>query len=156
MDNIMFAEVNFPLLDKSTAAKEILAIPEKFSFWDEYRNTLMIPLMSKGGMSASNSIPGEFKWNDGSIYYGAVRNDLLNGQGTYIWSDGKEYKGQWKDNMKNGLGKEVYQDQSIYEGTYVNNKRHISGKLMKSNKEYYEGEFDNNLIDGKGKYNQIY
>jgi hypothetical protein len=64
MDNIMFAEVNFPLLDKSTAASEILAIPKKFSFWDEYRNTLMIPLMSKGGMLASNSIAGEFKWND--------------------------------------------------------------------------------------------
>ena len=60
MDNIMFAEVNFPLLDKAKAAAEILAIPEKFSFWDEYRNTLMIPLMSKGGMLASNSILGEF------------------------------------------------------------------------------------------------
>jgi len=62
--NIMFAEVDFPKLNKEQATAEILAIPEKFSFWDDYRNTLMIPLMSKGGMVVSNSIQGEFKWND--------------------------------------------------------------------------------------------
>ena len=62
--NIMFAEVDFPKLNKEQATAEILSIPEKFSFWDDYRNTLMIPLMSKGGMVASNSIQGEFKWND--------------------------------------------------------------------------------------------
>jgi hypothetical protein len=62
MDNVMFARVNFALLDKAAAAKQILDIPDKFSFWDVYRNTKMIPLMSKGGMVASNSIPGEFNW----------------------------------------------------------------------------------------------
>jgi hypothetical protein len=62
MDKIMFAEVNFPLLDKVSATSEILAIPKKFSFWDDYRNTLMIPLMSKSEISASNNISGEFKW----------------------------------------------------------------------------------------------
>jgi hypothetical protein len=62
MDNVMFARVNFALLDKTAAAKQILDIPDKFSFWDVYRNTKMIPLMSKGGMLASNSIPGEFNW----------------------------------------------------------------------------------------------
>ena len=66
MDNIMFAEVNFPMLDKANAAAEILAIPKKFSFWEDYRNTQMIPLMSKGGMVASNRITGELKWNDHS------------------------------------------------------------------------------------------
>jgi hypothetical protein len=61
--NILFAEISLPALDKVTAAREILAIPENFSFWDNYRNTRMIPLMSKGGIIASNHIPGEFKWN---------------------------------------------------------------------------------------------
>jgi hypothetical protein len=62
--DIMFARVNFAILDKAEAAKQILAIPDKFSFWDNYRNTKMIPLMSKGGMLASNSIPGEFNWTN--------------------------------------------------------------------------------------------
>ena len=61
--NLLFAQVNFPSLDKIEAAKQILAIPKKFSFWDDYRNTRMIPLMSKGELIASNSLPGEFNWN---------------------------------------------------------------------------------------------
>lgn len=61
--DILFAEVNLPSIDKVEATKQILAIPNRFSFWDDYRHTKMIPLMSKGGMLASNSIPGEFSWN---------------------------------------------------------------------------------------------
>ena len=61
--NILFARVDLPTLDQADAARQILSIPDKFSFWDEYRHTKMIPLMSKGGMIASNSLPGEFNWN---------------------------------------------------------------------------------------------
>jgi hypothetical protein len=61
-DNLMFASVDLPVLDKTEAAKQLLALPDKCSFWDDYRNIKMITLMSKGGMSASNSLPGEFKW----------------------------------------------------------------------------------------------
>ena len=61
-DNILFASVNLPILDKSKAATQILAIPNKFSFWDNYRHTKMIPLMSKGGMKVSNALTGEFTW----------------------------------------------------------------------------------------------
>jgi hypothetical protein len=61
--NLLFAKVNLPALDQKEAANQILNIPDKFSFWDNYRHTKMIPLMSKGGMIASNSLPGEFNWN---------------------------------------------------------------------------------------------
>ena len=60
--NILFASVSLPILDKAEAAKQLLALPERYSFWDDYRNIKMIPLMSKGGMVASNSLPGEFNW----------------------------------------------------------------------------------------------
>jgi hypothetical protein len=63
-DNLLFARVNLPTLNQAEAAKQILNIPDKFSFWDDYRYTKMIPLMSKGGMIASNSLPGEFVWNN--------------------------------------------------------------------------------------------
>lgn len=61
-NNILFASVKLPVLDKLVAATQILAIPDRFSFWDDYRHTKMIPLMSKGGMKSSNDIAGEFKW----------------------------------------------------------------------------------------------
>lgn len=61
-DNLLFASVDLVALDQKQAAKEILALPDKYSFWDDYRHTKMIPLMSKGGMLASNSLPGEFNW----------------------------------------------------------------------------------------------
>jgi hypothetical protein len=63
-DNLLFAQVNLPILNQTEAAKQILSIPDKFSFWDDYRHTKMIPLMSKGGMIASNNFPGEFNWNN--------------------------------------------------------------------------------------------
>ena len=62
-DNLLFASVNLVALDQKEAAKQILNIPDRYSFWDDYRHTKMIPLMSKGGMVASNHIPGEFTWN---------------------------------------------------------------------------------------------
>lgn len=68
-DDILFATVDsLPSLDKEKAAKEILALPESYSWWDTYRGVKMIPLMTKNGMSAkegsSNSRQGEFSWTE--------------------------------------------------------------------------------------------
>ena len=65
-DHLMFANVYMPTLNKEQAVKEILALPDRFSFWDEYRYTKMIPLMTKQGQGsaqgASNYKLGEFTW----------------------------------------------------------------------------------------------
>jgi hypothetical protein len=65
-DHLMFASVNFPLLDKEKAAESILSLPDSVSFWDDYRYTKMIPLMTKQGQGsiqgASNQRLGEFIW----------------------------------------------------------------------------------------------
>jgi len=60
--NLLFAQVDLPVLDKKLAAEQILAIPNRYSFWDNYRSTKMIPLMTKSGMEASNHVSGEFNW----------------------------------------------------------------------------------------------
>lgn len=66
LDNLLFGSVNLPILDRATAAKEILSIDDTYSFWDEYRYTKMIPLMTKTGSygktGASNHNGGEFSW----------------------------------------------------------------------------------------------
>lgn len=68
MDNILFASVDLPLLDKQKAVKDILSIDGRFWFWDEYRATNMLPLMTKGALigasGAQNSRHGSFEWTD--------------------------------------------------------------------------------------------
>ena len=67
-DHLMFANVYMPGLDKVKAVTNILALPDTVSFWDDYRHTKMIPLMTKQGQGsvhgASNYKQGEFTWVD--------------------------------------------------------------------------------------------
>lgn len=65
--DILFASVDsIPIIDKEKAASDILAIPDQYSWWDEYRGVKMIPLMTKNGeiamLGSSNMRPGEFVW----------------------------------------------------------------------------------------------
>ena len=62
LDNLLFASVDLPMFDKREATSEIFKIANK-SFWDTYRLTTMVPLMTKtGDQKASNYLPGDFKW----------------------------------------------------------------------------------------------
>ena len=58
---MLFASVDLPILDKQLASQEILSLPERYSFWDSYRNTKMIPLMTKGH-GVTNFVNSEFRW----------------------------------------------------------------------------------------------
>ena len=68
-DNLLFARVNaIPILDKEQAAREILELDIKHSFWDDYRYTRMFPLMTKNGSTGqsgtSNRQEGQFAWTE--------------------------------------------------------------------------------------------
>ena len=66
MDDILFARVNLPLLDRTQAVNDILEIDRQNWFWDDYRATNMLPLMTKGSLSgssgSSNNRGGSFEW----------------------------------------------------------------------------------------------
>lgn len=66
--DILFATVNLPLLDKQQARDDIMALDSQLWFWDPYRSTSMLPLMTKGGVTgakgASNARGGSFEWTD--------------------------------------------------------------------------------------------
>jgi hypothetical protein len=67
LDHLLFAGVDLPMFDKQEATAEILKIAGN-SFWDTYRLTTMIPLMTKTGKPGyrhtSNYLPGSFQWAD--------------------------------------------------------------------------------------------
>jgi hypothetical protein len=68
IDDMLFATVNLPDFDRATALREILDTDRQKWFWDTYRATLMLPLMTKdakGGESgASNARLGSYAWLD--------------------------------------------------------------------------------------------
>jgi hypothetical protein len=58
--------VNLPLPNKTLIAEKILSIDKKLWFWNRYRATHMLPLMTKESISgqngSSNYRKGEFSW----------------------------------------------------------------------------------------------
>lgn len=69
MSDILFAKVNIPELDNLKAVEEIYKIEEKFWFWDDYRATNMLPLMTKGAQKGADGAinryrTDEFQWID--------------------------------------------------------------------------------------------
>lgn len=66
--DILFGRVNLPLLDKQQAFDGILSVPHEKWFWDDYRATNMLPLMTKGGvggaLGTANSRVDKFEWLD--------------------------------------------------------------------------------------------
>jgi hypothetical protein len=67
-NNLLFASVDLPLIDKTQSIKEILPLIEKYGFWDPYRHISMIPLLTKTGKTGietvSNRFNGDFVWTD--------------------------------------------------------------------------------------------
>lgn len=65
-NNILFAAINLPLLDKKIAADQILNIDPKYWFWNSFRATNMLPLMTRnavgGEPGTKNHRSGEYEW----------------------------------------------------------------------------------------------
>lgn len=68
MNDILFAKVDLPVLDKRKATAEILSIDKRLWFWDRYRSTHMLSLMTRdskiGELGSSNFREGEFGWTE--------------------------------------------------------------------------------------------
>ena len=47
--NILAATINLPLLDKEKALAETQSVDERYWFYDTYRHTTMLPVMTMGG-----------------------------------------------------------------------------------------------------------
>lgn len=60
-NNLLFASVDLPLIDKTQSIKEILPLIEKYGFWDPYRHISMIPLLTKTGKTGIETVSNRFK-----------------------------------------------------------------------------------------------
>ncbi len=63
MDDLLFGKIEgLTILDKNNAVNSVLNINSEYSFWDDYRSTKMIHLMSKNGRMTRNDEQGDFHW----------------------------------------------------------------------------------------------
>lgn len=64
--NFLFASWDIPNINKKKVLDEIIQLPAHFWFYEPYRNTFMLPLMTKNGnigmSGTSNRKEGELQW----------------------------------------------------------------------------------------------
>ena len=121
-------------------------------------------------------------YNDGSIYYGEMRNGIRKGKGTFTMSNGNIFEGVWDDQRLNGkikwgpennpieisegefiressgpisiinIGRLKYRNGDVFEGQLRNGKLDGFGVFFYKKGSVYEGEFSQNNKCGLGKY----
>ena len=57
------------------------------------------------------------------------------GQGTYRYADGDVYTGELKNNRISGKGEYYWMNGDYYKGDFLNNKRHGKGRLLIKGKQ---------------------
>ena len=90
---------------------------------------------------------------DGTKYYGYLKNDLPNGFGTQSYKNGtKLYEGNWKDGKYYGNGTSYHINGEIqYKGEWINNKKSGYGVLnYKNGNMKYKGHWKADKEDGEG------
>ncbi len=78
-------------------------------------------------------------------YFGELKNDKFDGQGTFTWSDGGQYIGEFKNGKYNGQGEYTYGngewEGQKYVGTFKNGKYNGQGTYTWSDGRKFVGEF---------------
>ena len=118
----------------------------------------------------------KINWEDGSWFYGEIKNSKANGIGIFHHVTGDEYEGHfqndrsegfgiytnaentskcysdWKNDYQNGIGMEIWEDRSIYIGEFKDGKKYGVGCYQWSDGSKYEGEFKDGYLHGYGIY----
>ena len=85
-------------------------------------------------------------------YTGSRLNGKKTGTATYVWNNGNVYEGEFKDDLMNGNGKLYIVGKGTYEGKFVNGKKVGKGTYTFTNGDSYTGEWLDDKMEGEGKY----
>lgn len=91
------------------------------------------------------------RYNNGDMYVGPLKNEKMNGNGTYVFADGSTYVGDFVDDYFQGRGKITYINGKMYTGGFYKDAFHGTGTLV-VNGLTYVGNFKDGVKEGKGKY----
>ena len=94
---------------------------------------------------------GHIQYVDGSVYDGEFQRGNPNGRGTFRWPNGVVYEGEVKDGRFWGTGHIQYTDGSVYDGEFQSGNPHGRGTFRWPNGAVYEGEVQKGFCCGNGQ-----
>lgn len=134
--SLLFVFEGFNLVE--TYAQEISDHPEKDSYVGQYN-----------GDGKRHGL-GTYTWEDGTVYQGRWRNDLMEGKGSLKFANGNKYEGNFSKSMPFGMGVYMWANGDVYQGGFLDGKMHGRGLLVTASGERHEGTWINNEVNGEG------
>jgi len=117
---------------------------------------------------------GTMYYENGNVYEGFWKDDVINGYGVMVWENKNKYEGTWKNEQFDGFGKLyrsdytyigdwsngqfsgygeiVWQDGNTYKGYWVNGQFDAYGVFIWNRTDEYSGNWKNGLKNGFGEY----
>lgn len=105
------------------------------------------------GTTAGGFIPskyGSFRYLNGDLYEGHIKNGFCSGRGTLTYKNGDTYEGQFENNLFSGSGKYCSADGWTYEGEFANGRFEGTGCLIKNGVQYV-GQFNAGKFTDNGE-----
>ncbi|EGR27008.1 MORN repeat protein [Ichthyophthirius multifiliis] len=149
------------VLTKITAENKQLKTLKKIEQFPSLKNQNVLEAIRLNGSlnfrmedSYYNNIPeqGPFEYEDGSIYYGHIKEQQRHGRGKIIFPDGAYYEGYWKEDIPFGMGRIIRNNGDLYQGQCLNYKAHGKGVFKTLKGDFiYDGEWFEDQRHGKGE-----
>ena len=92
----------------------------------------------------------KIEFENGNVYEGEIKNNLMNGHGTHTWPDGTQYVGNWDNGERTGHGTQTWPDGQEYVGNWNNGQKNGQGTLILSNGVKYVCEWKDDQQNGYG------
>jgi hypothetical protein len=95
---------------------------------------------------------GEFKFQDGRVFFGNVKNGNFEGFGKLLDKNGEVYEGHFKDGVQDGYGKLLEKNGRSFFGMFCNGVPNGDGKFENFNSEIleYQGMVQEGMLEGEG------
>jgi uncharacterized protein (TIGR02145 family) len=102
-----------------------------------------------------NNMPdgnGVANYKNGNIFTGLFKDGKKDGRGIYKLVNGDRFEGDFKEDIKNGKGTYIWADGDLFEGEYKDGMRNGKGIFITTYGDRYEGDYKDSKKNGMGTY----
>ena len=95
---------------------------------------------------------GTMYYENGNVYEGFWKDDVINGFGVMLWKNKNKYEGNWKNEQLDGFGKLYRVNEYTYIGGFTNGQFNGYGEIVWQSGNSYKGYWANGQYDGYGVF----
>ncbi len=95
---------------------------------------------------------GTMYYENGNVYEGFWKDDVINGFGVMLWKSQNKYVGEWKNEQFDGFGQLEYKNEYKYSGGWQNGSFNGYGVIEWENGDSYSGEWVIGQMNGYGVF----